>query len=201
VSSVVQKIILRSYTSTLLVPAYKASPGGTGLLRYQRLFVGLDASARAEYVLPFAVGLAQFHKATLVLGMVIRKPELVHRLPPSEEELELVSRISERNREVAGHYLEQLREQISMQGVELQTRLVLRENVTSALHDMVAQENADLVMLVAHGRSGDERWPYGSIATTFIAYGNTPLMIVQDLSGEQIRRTVAEMAIRETKGH
>jgi nucleotide-binding universal stress UspA family protein len=201
VSSVVQKIILRSHTSTLLVPAYRAAGGEPALMRYQHLFVGLDCSARAEYVLPFAVGLAQFHKAVLILGMVIRAPEMVHRLPPSAEDLDLVNRISERNRELGEHYLEQLREQISMQGVELETRLVLRENVTSTLHDMVAQEHADLVMLVAHGRSGDDRWPYGSIATSFITYGNTPLIVMQDLSREQIKRTVAEMAVRETKGH
>lgn len=47
---------------------------------------------------------------------------------------------------------------------------------------MVEQQDADLVMLVAHGRSGGGRWPYGSVATSFIAYGTTSLMIMQDLS-------------------
>jgi nucleotide-binding universal stress UspA family protein len=70
-----------------------------------------------------------------------------------------------------------------------------------ALHEMVEQENADLVMLVAHGYSGVGRWPYGSIATSFIIHGNTSLMIMQDLSRDEIMKTMAEMAAGETKGH
>jgi nucleotide-binding universal stress UspA family protein len=196
VSSVVQKIILRSFKSTLLVPAYRPV-GDAPVLRYNRLFVGLDCSARAEYILPFAVGLARFHKARLILGMVIRKPEMIQRLPLSEEDTGLVGRISERNHQIASHYFEQLESQISSEGVEL----AIHDHGTLALHDLVAEENADIVLLVAHGYSGGDRWPYGSIATSFIAYGNTPLIIMQDLSADQIKRTAAEMAARETKGH
>jgi len=66
---------------------------------------------------------------------------------------------------------------------------------------MVEEVNADMVMLVAHGNSDGRRWPYGSVATSFIAHGNTPLMIMQDLSGEEIQQTHAELAVREGKGH
>jgi nucleotide-binding universal stress UspA family protein len=201
VSSVVQKIILRSYRSTLLVPAYRAAAGEGTLLRYQRIFVGLDSSTRAEYMLPFAVGLAQFHKAKLLVGMVVRRPEMIQRLPLTEEESSLVEQVDERNRQVGERYLDQLHSQITLQGVEVETRLLIHDNVTSALHDLVAHENADLVLLVAHGQSGEDRWPYGSIATSFIAYGSTPLVIIQDLSGDEIKRTEAELAARETKGH
>jgi len=200
VSSVVQKIILRSFKSTLLVPAYKQAADAS-LLHYKRLFVGLDCSARAEYILPFAVGLARFHKGRLILGMVIRKPEMIQRLPLSEEDTALVNRIAERNHQIGGHYFEQLQSQISTEGVELETRLLIHDNVPMALHNLVAEEGADLVLLVAHGYSGGDRWPYGSIATSFIAYGDTPLIIMQDLSADQIKRTTAEMAARETKGH
>lgn len=200
VSSVVQKVILRSFKSTLLVPAYRPAADAASL-RYNKLFVGLDCSARAEYILPFAVGLARFHRAHLILGMVVRKPEMIQRLPLSEEDTELVNRISERNHQIASHYFEQLQSQIDTQGVELETRLLIHDNVALALHDQVAEDNADLVLLVAHGYSGGDRWPYGSIATSFISYGNTPLIVMQDLSADQIRRTQAEMAARETKGH
>lgn len=201
VSSVVQKIILRSSKSTLLVRAYKSTGTEPAKIHYHRLFVGLDCSARAEFILPVAVGLAQFFEAQLILGSAIRKPEMIHRLPLSEDDLELATRIADRNYRAASHYFEQLHSQLSLQGIDLQTRLVVSDNVTAALHDMVEQENADLVMLAAHGRSGESRWPYGSIATSFIAYGSASLMIMQDLSGDQIKRTQAEMAARETKGH
>jgi nucleotide-binding universal stress UspA family protein len=201
VSSVVQKIILRSFKSTLLVRAYKSPKPDLSAIRYNRLFVGLDCSVRAEYVLPFAINLAQSHNAKLVLGMVIRRPEMLGHFPPSEEDAKLVARIVERNHRAAVHYFERLQKQLSLQGVETQSQLVTSDSVTAALHDMVEQDESDLVMLVAHGRSSEGRWPYGSIATSFIAYGATSLMIMQDLSAEEIEKTVAEIAARESKGH
>jgi nucleotide-binding universal stress UspA family protein len=200
ISSVVQKTILRSFKSTLLVRAYRSS-AEPAAIRYDRLFVGLDCSARAETILPVAVGLAQYYKSQLILGTVIRKPEMLHRFPLSDEDQDLITRIADRNHRAASHYFEQLRSQLSLQNVDLQTRLVVSDNITAALHDMVEQENADLVMLVAHGHSGESRWPYGSIAHSFIAYGTTSLMIMQDLTGDEIKRTQAEIAALEAKGH
>jgi nucleotide-binding universal stress UspA family protein len=152
-------------------------------------------------VLPVAASLSQYYKAKLILGTVIRNPELVHRFPPSAEDQELVDRLSERNRRAAEHYIEQLAAQFSLQGIDLKTFQVPSNNVIATLHDLVEQEDADLVMLVAHGHSSEFRWPYGSVATSFIDYGNTALMVMQDLPGDEIQRTQAELAARETKGH
>jgi nucleotide-binding universal stress UspA family protein len=201
ISSVVHKIILRSFKSILLVRAYRSQTMEFAQTLYKRLFVGLDCSTRAEYILPLALELTQFHHAQLILGTIIRKPELVHRFPLTDDELELVARIADRNYRVARHYFEQLVSQFAAQGIDLQTRLVVSDNMTASLHDMVEQENPDLVMLVAHGHSGEGRWPYGSIAASFIAYGTTALMIMQDLSADEIRQTRAEMAAHETRGH
>jgi nucleotide-binding universal stress UspA family protein len=109
--------------------------------------------------------------------------------------------VVDRNYHAASHYFEQLHSRLSLLGIDLQTRIVVSNNVMIALHEMVEQENADLVMLVAHGYSGVGRWPYGSIATSFIIHGNTSLMIMQDLSRDEIMKTMAEMAAGETKGH
>jgi len=200
-SSVVQKIILRSSKSMLLIRAYRTPSADLEEVRYDRLFVGLDFSTRAEYILPVALNLAEFHKAELILGMVVRKPEMLHRFPLSADEEDLITHIADLNYRAASHYFDQLRSRLSLQGVNLQTRLVVSDNVAASLHDMVKQENPDLVMLVAHGHSGEGRWPYGSVATSFIAYGTTPLMIMQDLSGDEIKRSQAEIAAREIKGH
>jgi nucleotide-binding universal stress UspA family protein len=201
VSSVVQKILLHSYKSTLLVRAYKTAGAEFADVHYRRLFVGLDGSTRAEYILPAAIELAQFHKAQLILGTIICKPEMSRRFPLSEEDESLVARIVERNYQAASHYYEQVHSRLSHQEIDFQTRLVVSDNVITALHEMVEQENADLVMLVAHGHSGEGRWPYGSIAASFITHGTTSLMIMQDLSTDEITKTMAEMAARETEGH
>jgi nucleotide-binding universal stress UspA family protein len=199
--SVVQKIILRSFKSILLVRAYHSYTDDAADIHYRRLFVGLDCSTRAEFILPAAVKLAQYYRAQLVIGTIIRKPELLYPFPLSTEDQELAARMAARNYELAGHYFAQLHHRFSPLGIDLQSRLVVSENITGALHDMVEQEEPDLVMLAAHGESGEGRWPYGSTATSFITYGTSPLLIVQDLSGDEARHSRAEMAALQAGGH
>ena len=85
VSSVVQKVLQLSYKSILLVRAYKPKADAAGV-RYKRIFVGLDGSARSEFILPVAITMAQAYKSRLLLGTVIQRPQLVQRFPPSEED-------------------------------------------------------------------------------------------------------------------
>ena len=202
ISSVVQKIILRCCKSVFLVRAFYPTAKDASEVRYQRLFVGMDCSARADYVIPFAVRLAQHCKARLTLGTVIECPVMLQRAPLSEEDLALVNGVAEKNRQWAAHYLEQLQTQFSMEGVDIQTRLIVSDNATDSLHAMVEEEEqADLVLLGAHGQGGIRRYPYGSMATSFIAFGTTSLMIMQDLSGEELKQTPAEIAAQQVKGH
>jgi len=201
VSGVVQKIMLRSHKSTLLVRAYQSISADASGVHYKRLFVGLDHSTRAEYALPVAMRLAQYYKSQLMLGAVIQKPQTLHRFPLSDEDAKLIDQIVEKNHQAASHYFDQLITQYSLEGSDLKTAIVVGDNAFAILHDMVEEVQADLVMLVAHGHSGERRWPYGSVTSSFIAYGNTALMILQDLSMGEIQPTHAELAVREGKGH
>ena len=201
VSSVVQKIILRANKSLMLVRAYQLPDEDLEKMHYRRIFVGMDASARAELVLPVAVRLAQHYNASITLGTVVKKPELLSRLPLSEEDGVMVERVAERNKKAAAHYLEQVKAQIASTGVDVDIRLAVSTNTLSTLHSMVEDEKADLVMLVAHGRSADGRWPYGSVTTSFIAYGSTSLFIMQDLDDNEIQQTMAEQAMLKAQGH
>ena len=201
VSSVVQKILLRSYKSILLVRAYLSSSASTTKIRYKRLFVGMDCSPRSEFVLPFAISLAQFHKSQIILECAVEKPQAINRFPLSDEDTEFVNKFVERNAQAASHYFQQLVTQFSTKDLKLKTHVSVGDNAIALLHDMAEESNADMMLLAAHGHSGDRRWPYGSVTTSFIAYGNTSLMIMQDLPVSEIHQTRAEMAVREGKGH
>jgi nucleotide-binding universal stress UspA family protein len=202
VSSVVQKILLRSYKSILLVRAYLPSSAEMTKVRYKRMFIGMDCSPRSEFVLPFAISLAQHHKSHLILESVIEKPQTINRFPPSDQDTELLNTFMEKNQQAAAHYLNQILTQFSnMPEVKLTAHVSSADKLIPALHDLVEESNADLVLLAAHGSSGERRWPYGSVTTSFIAYGNTSLMILQDLQDAEIHQTRAELAVRENKGH
>ena len=201
VSSVVQKILLRSYKSVLLVRAYLPTSAELTKVRYKRLFIGVDGSQRSEFVLPFAISLAQYHNSHLILETVIERPQPIKRLPLSDQDVEMLDKFVEQNSQAASHYLSQLVAQFSLKDIQITTHVSTGDNALSVLHDMAEEANADLVLLAAHGSTGEKRWPYGSVTTSFIAYGSTSLMIMQDLPNEEIQQTRAEMAVKESKGH
>jgi nucleotide-binding universal stress UspA family protein len=198
VSSVVQKVILHAHVPMMIVRAHTSPATDIAQMRYRRVLVPLDGSRRAEYALPLAKKLANYHNSQLLLVHAVVKPELPRLTPFSEEERQLVDRLTKLNQTRAGKYLERLRAQLSP-GVE--TCIIVSHAPAASLHDVVVQENADLVVLSAHGYTSETRWPYGSIALNFIAYGTTPLLIVQDLTPEEMERALAELTTGQPKGH
>lgn len=195
ISSVAQKVIHRAGKSILLVPAYNAATcgqeGNWDDIHYRRIMVPLDGSQRAESVLPVATALAQQHGAELILVHVVARPEMIQRMPLTAEDNALSDQVVERNQIQAQRYFEQLQNRLSPTP---QTRVVVNGQVAAALHKFVEQEQIDLVLLCAHGNSGQNQWPYGSVVTSFITYGATPLLIMQDLPAHEIEPTRAERA-------
>jgi len=183
ISSVTQKTILSAQTSLLIVRAHAGEL--TEAPVYQNILVPLDGSQRAENVLPIITQLANFHKSKIHLVQVIQTPEMARQMPPVREDIELSSRIVERNREEAERYLEQLKSRSYLEGITVQTHLIASDNAAVALHQLVEQEQIDLVALSAHGYSGNHQWPYGSMVNNFILYGKVSLLIVQDLPVKQ----------------
>ena len=194
VSGTVQKIVLRAHTSIMMVRAYQRTPTEIAGLRYHRLLVPLDGSQRAEFILPAVATLARAHEAQIVLAHVVRRPDMPRQMPPSREDSELADRLVERNHAEAIQYLENLRSRLP--GAS-EARVLVSEQVTATLHELVEQENIDLVLLSAHGQSGLTRWPFGGVVMSFITFGATPLLVMQDLPTNEIQSTPAELAAGE----
>lgn len=201
VSSVVRKVIQCVNRSVLLVRAYTAPETESPFTHdhaYKRLLVPVDGSRRAECALNVAVTIARTHEADLLLGHVVTKPEMPSRVPLSTEDNALLERFTERRRDAGADYFEQLRGRLSM---DFKALLSVSDDTITALHTLVDEQRADLVVLCAHGFSGKPRWPFGSVATSFIEYGSTPLLMVQDLDPNSLEASLAQLAAVETKGH
>jgi len=199
ISSITQKIILSAPTSVLLVRAHQQDVPADELSEphlYQRILVPLDGSQRAEHVLPIVMQLASIGKPTIHLVHVVQTPELCGQMPPAHEDIDLTSRIIARNYEQAGHYLEQVKSRSFLQGIDVQTHLITSDHSVEALHQLVEQEQIDLITLSAHGYSGKHQWPYGSVVTNFILYGKVSLLIVQDMPSKQALKPI-EISSRE----
>lgn len=196
ISSTAQKVILSAPTSLLIVRArqFVTQPGElTETPVYQHILVPLDGSQRAENVLPIITQLAHFHKLQVHLVQVVKTPEMARQLPPAPEDIDLANQVVARNREEAGHYLEQVKSRSYLEGIAVQTHLITSDNAAAALHQLGEQENIDLVTLSAHGYTGNLQWPYGSMVNNFILYGKAPLLIVQDLPAKQEQKPLESL--------
>jgi nucleotide-binding universal stress UspA family protein len=199
VSSVVQKVLMRAHVSIMLVRAFHQQEDDLASFAYRRLLIPLDGSQRAEYILgPLSI-LARFYNAQLLLTHVVHRPEIFHHgLPKKEADVALAERLIEHNQQAVVAYFEQLRSQLDG---DVQTHVLVSEDVALELHRFVEEEGVDLVVLCAHGYSGRRKWPYGGVAASFIQYGLTPLLIVQDLSPDEVEKTYAERVAQEHSGH
>lgn len=198
IGGVAQKVLFRSYLSSLLIRAHQPLQVEETALRYQRLLVPLDGSLRAECVLPFATSLARAHDAQLLLAHVFRRPEMPRQIPISPEDQGLANQLVAHNRAYMTGHLEQLKTRLPA-GTEV--HLLEGGDVAAALHEFALSEQVDLVVMSAHGYAGGNHWPYGSVATNFIVYGATPLLLIQDLSEAGCAPTPVEIAMGEQQEH
>jgi len=196
-SSVVQKIAQRARISVMIVraarPVVLDAPG----LRYQRILVPLDGTPRAEYILPAAATLARAHDAQIVLVHLVQQPALPRRTPPSREDVELADQLVARNQAEATQYLDQLQSRLTG---KVEARVLVSDHLAATLHELIEQEETDLVLLSAHGVSSQSRGPYGDVASNLIAYGTTPLVIMQEGSQTPTAPTPIEAANDESEG-
>lgn len=201
VSNIVQQILQRLRTSTLIIRTNHPTSVQTDDFRYRRLLVPLDGSQRAGAVLTMANALARAHEAELLLIHIVSKPEMARHMPLSREDSELSNQLIERNQEAGRNYLDLMLPHLP---ANTRTRLLVSDNIAATLQNVSEQEQIDLLILSAHGYSGEVKWSYGSVTNRFITDGTTPLLIVQDLpqDSSQAAHTGVEtrQPVRQTNG-
>jgi nucleotide-binding universal stress UspA family protein len=200
ISSVTQKIIFSAPTSVLIIRAHQPAASASLERQYTRIMVPLDGSQRAENVLPMVTLLTRFHQSRIHIVHVVKTPEMARQMPLAREDVELSERIVTRNREEAIRYLDQVRQHSPLDGIDVQTHLLTSDNAAAALHELAEKEGIDMVALSAHGYSGYNQWPYGSMVNNFIIYSKVPLLIVQDLPAKEETSRV-DIATRERVSH
>lgn len=160
---------------------------------YRRVVVPLDGSQRAEVTLPVAKALMNDQNARFILAHIVHRPEMPRHAPHNPEETELVERIVELNRTEGERYLDAFAGRMTG---EIDKRLIVSDNVVSALHDLIEQESADLIIVSAHGYSGKPQWPYGSVTANLLTYSTRPVLVVQDLPAVPAGGSSAIPAVR-----
>jgi len=196
-----QKIIGTAATSLFIVPV---TPGTSAIddgdVQLHRMLLPLDCSRRAECILPAASELARSHDAELVLAHIVSEPEMPRRMGPSREDVELAQKLVERNRREASEYLREIQGRLSAESGRVDVRLRVASNPVQTLQELAEREAVDLVILAAHGSTGDIHQRYGGVAAQLLQAGLGPVMILQDLAGRASIEDSAELAPPRRQG-
>lgn len=222
ISSVTQKVINLIYLPVLLVRAY-CQPTAPGFgVHYRRILLPIDSSRRAECSLAAGIALAGGEifsgllaagndrsirrpdlqtsqpPTTLIITAVIKPPEIPIPEPYPVEIEKLSSQLMEVSRLAVTSYLNEMKARLP---VECESRVLENTNASLAIQELAAQEeDIDLVILCAHGYTGQFAWPYGSNARNYIEHGTKPVLVIQDVPRSQVQPTAAEIAAENSGG-
>lgn len=183
VNPAVLEIIQRSNASVMIARPWQEFSLEPGEFNYRRIMVPLDGSLRAEYGLNAALHLARHYGADLLAAHVVKPPEMPRRMPLSPQERNLMQQVIACNQKEASRYLENLKRMLD---IHVSPCLMTGMDVAKQLYTVVEQEDIDLVVLNAHGFTGDAHWSYGGLAVNFMLNCPVPVLIVQDFAAEQV---------------
>jgi nucleotide-binding universal stress UspA family protein len=171
-SAIIQSILKHTHIPVLLARSSGLEP------TFKNILVPLDGSQRAESSLNLAASIAQATGAQLHLAHVVQKPEMPRRTTASAGDMEIAEQLIQRNAIEVKRYLHQV---AARPGVNAKTHVVIGNTVTTSLHNLIQQYGIDMIVLSAHGFSGEPQWSFGTIAENLIRYARVPTLVVQDL--------------------
>jgi nucleotide-binding universal stress UspA family protein len=207
ISSVTQKVINLIYLPVLIVRAFNQPISDESTIHYHRILLPIDSSRRAECSLSAAIELARGEtstdstpeaagdKSTLFLAAVIRPPELPIPEPFPVEISQLSKELLQVSHLAVDRYLYETKERLE---VECDTCVIESASVPSAIQELAEQEDIDIVVLCAHGYSGQVTWPYGTVTRNYIEHGTKPVLVIQDVPRSQVKPTAAELAAEKS---
>ncbi|MCA9971054.1 MAG: universal stress protein [Anaerolineales bacterium] len=143
---------------------------------YQKILVPLDGSTRAEGIMPHVEALASCMGATVILLHVVTPPMMLigpyDMLPVDDTSL-----VQEQT-DAAAAYLAEWQAKLTAEGIRV--RVVVEPGaVVAAILDVAAREQADLVAMASHGRTGLARAFYGSVAAGVLHQVDRPLLLIR----------------------
>lgn len=150
---------------------------------FKKILVPLDGSTLAEQALPRAIELAKAFDGQLFLLHVVTN----YLVPPYGIDYQ----VGETFRDVAvreGHeYLENIRGKTASEfSGNIQIK-VIEGLVAENILDYANFQNADVIVMGTHGRSGVGRWVFGSVAERVLRASKCPVLLIraQDTNSEE----------------
>ena len=145
---------------------------------YKSILAPLDGSKRAEAILSHLEKLAQSNRSRVIF-MRVTEPVLIAAGADfafqTKEEFEVLEKEAE-------EYLAGIKGEFREKGIDARS-FVTHGPVVEAIIGAAEHENADLITIASHGRTGLSRVFYGSVAAGVLHRIDRPLLLIR--SAEQ----------------
>lgn len=143
---------------------------------YRKILIPLDGSGRAERIFPYVEELAHKFAATVVLVRVVEP--LVAGVAPYEMGAAYIVEEIERRTKEAQAYVTRLAGEFAQKSLSVKS-YVEYGSVVSTILEIAEKENADLIALASHGRTGLGRVFYGSVAAGILQRVDRPVLLIR----------------------
>jgi nucleotide-binding universal stress UspA family protein len=223
-SSIIKEVVDLVYLPLLIVRSFDPQEETGDRIHYRNILLPIDSSRRAECTLSPGIILAQGEVllgngsavdlsgiqnpsppkvvpgevssgSKLFLAAVIAPPEIPIPAPYPDEITKLSEQLLDVSREAVRAYLSEMKLRLP---VETEIRVVESNNVSTALQELANQENIDLVLMSAHGYTGQFSNPYGSVTRNAMENGTKPILVIQDVPLSQVKPTAAAVAAEKS---
>ena len=149
-----------------------------------KILVPLDGSELAAQILPVVEELApRLSAEVILLQAVISSAEAMRETLPGtgttpELGIDIARQRVESETSSAERYLRTVRERLEAQGLKVNTA-VCEGPPAAAILEQAKEQNASLIALATHGRSGLARAVMGSVADAVVRNSEAPVLLVR----------------------
>lgn len=144
---------------------------------FHKILVPIDGSELSESAIPAALEVARRFGASLVLFRAAVLPEhlMISPVPLAPSAYtNLQDEIVTGTRE----YLDAVKARLAGEGVPVETGLVSGDAASQIL-EFAETQGVDLIVMCTHGRSGFQRWLFGSVAEKVMRHSSCPVLSVR----------------------
>jgi len=150
--------------------------------QFKRILIPLDGSALSEEILQPALELGSLAQAEYVLVRVV-EPFIVVDYAPLAQASRLDTKLTQEQMAEARHDLDRVAERLRTTGRSIHVRVLLAEQPAVAILDEAHRQDADLIAMTTHGRSGLARLLLGSVADKVLRGAALPVLLQRPQAG------------------
>jgi nucleotide-binding universal stress UspA family protein len=174
--SVADALVRCSPVPSLLVRPGESAPDIAQTPQLKRIMIPLDGSTLSEQILESAVELGGLTEAEYIL-LRAAEPFVLVGYAPLAQASRLDLKLTQEGLAAAQRYLDRVAERLRAEGHPARTRALLAEQPAVAILDEVRLQDADLIAMTTHGRSGLARLLLGSVADKVLRGSTLPVLL------------------------